>query len=348
MEGTYPLFSYHPTRTLSRLGAMCLPLEEQLEKPEAAKRARDQEVRAHSAQGPLFVKFQQARWLRSDASRRQHREAAWDIARAALKADIGKSYCTNEPGMIDHAWAFGGMPRRGQPITLRQVIRLSRIVDYLHDWTRTGVCSGSSVEHERAGWKLAVALGNYRKHADADIPPDLAGGEPHAATTVTHTVVHTWTDPSERGSATATATAPASQVASPTRHGPGRPSAADMERAAPTGSAPWTPHSPCMHPDGYPTHHGRHMAWTPGKTNAPPAASMISPPLTPHRPFEGEHASPALTPHRPPEVDHASPSRSPLAASGHQALAMEQGSPEARPVSEEDFRTPTRVQQSPT
>ena len=167
MQGTYPLFVSNNARITSELGRMCRPIEGQLLDADTAGAAMDREVRAHSGRGPLFVKFRQARWLADPASRLRHREAAWDVARAALRTDIGRTFCAEAPWMVVDAWTASGMPQRGQPITLRQVVRLARLFDYLYAYRQPRICDGTPGRFEEAGEKLRIALSYYSQYADA-------------------------------------------------------------------------------------------------------------------------------------------------------------------------------------
>ncbi len=167
MQGTYPLFVSNNARLTSELGRMCRPIEGQLLDADTAAAAMDREVRAHSDRGPLFVKFRQARWLADPASRLRHREAAWDAARAALRTDIGRTFCAEAPRMVEDAWAASGMPPRGRPITLRQVVRLARLLDYLYAFRQPRICDGAPARYEEAGQKLRIALSYYTQYADA-------------------------------------------------------------------------------------------------------------------------------------------------------------------------------------
>ncbi len=172
MQQTYPLVVSNAARISSQLGDMCRPLEGQLLDARTARAALDQEVRAHSPRGPLFVKSRQARWFPDAASRVRHREAAWDVARAALKTDIGRAFCAEAPRMVDDAWSASGMPRRGQPVTLRQVVRLARLIDYLFAFQEPRVCDGTQARYQEACQKLRVALACYPRSGNAELPAD--------------------------------------------------------------------------------------------------------------------------------------------------------------------------------
>lgn len=263
MQGTAPLFAYPPSRTMSRLGAICLPIEQQLRDTRSVQTALDREVRAHSTQGPLFVKCGQARLFRSDASRRLHREAAWDIARAALRSDMGGALCATAPGLVDHAWSFSGMPQRGQPITLRQVMRLASLTDYLAVGQLPEATDGTPASRLRACQGFAAALDQFRTGAGRGAPTEPAADD-RRTEVVVHTVVHVMDEsgegarearhttrtgsqratqaashtPSRAASQTASQTAShtASQAASPDRWGPDRPASSPG-----VAQAPWYP-----------------------------------------------------------------------------------------------------------
>lgn len=172
MQGTYPLFVSNPARIASALGALCRPIEEQLLDANIARVAMDREVHAQSGQGPVFVTSRTPRWFELRATRVRRQEAAWDAARAALKTDIGRNFCDHDPQMVDKAWAASGMPERGKPITLRQVVRLARLADYLYAFHQGRICDGQAAKYQEAEAKLRIALALYRPHADRPRPSD--------------------------------------------------------------------------------------------------------------------------------------------------------------------------------
>lgn len=231
MQGTYPLFVSNPARIMSALGALCRPIEAQLLTADKARAAMDCQVHAQSVQGPLVVTPSTPRWFELRAIRVRKQEAAWDAARAALKTDIGRNFCDHAPRMVDQAWAASGMPERGKPIALRQVVRLARLADYLYAFNQGRICDGQPAKYQEAEAKLRIALAMYRPHADRPRPSDR-GEEDDTSDTLAHLASRAWTHLRQsKGKGAVNAVEQAREEMSPVRQAPPVPVVVDRPDA---------------------------------------------------------------------------------------------------------------------
>ncbi len=171
MLSTYPLFQKSAPYRCSGLGRLGEPLERHLAPGEVPAGAMDREVRAHSALGPLFIKFRPARWIQDPASRQQHRELAWDAAYAALKCDVRSNFCPDWDEGTAIAWRAARMPRRGEPVRLTDARRLLRLHHYLFAFMGGKLCDGTEADSRLVRKRLSLVLGLYERFADRIEPP---------------------------------------------------------------------------------------------------------------------------------------------------------------------------------
>ena len=171
MQSTYPLFQKTAVYRCSGLGQLGEPLERQVSPGELPAGVMAREVRAHDAHGPLFIKVRSARWYQDPASRRQHREFAWDAALSALRRDVRSNFCPDWEEGVAIAWRAARMPRRGEPVRLADVHRLLRMQHYLFAFMGGKLCDGTEADSRLVRKRLSLVLGLYERFADQIEPP---------------------------------------------------------------------------------------------------------------------------------------------------------------------------------